>query len=116
MGKNMVKVFGRHTIKSGTNMWASLYLRYPEGGAAGWLCDSWAQAGPDTRLLMPKLHWLNRADDRFHTAHIVDFGGQGSVQVGAIDEDIEPHREQFIRTTLADWEREYVTKEGASLT
>jgi hypothetical protein len=64
-------------------------------------------------VLLPRLHWLNKADDKFHVVKLdIPAAGFASITLGPIDTEIEPRRELFLRATLAQWENEYFTTQG----
>jgi len=94
-------------------MWGTLHVN-PTGGFAGWLCDSWTEAGASgDEVLLPQLHWLSKEDDKFHLAKFdVPAVGMSSVYIGQVDSEIEPRREAYLRTTLAQWENEYLTSDS----
>ena len=114
MAQQLVKVLTRSTTDGQISMWATLHLNTQGGTIAGWLCDAWTGAGtPGTDVLLPRLHWLSKEDDRFHSVQLnIPVAGSTSIMLGPIDEDIEPRRETFLRETLAQWENEYFTTQG----
>jgi len=95
-------------------MWGTLHLNTQGGTLAGWLCDSWTEAGASAaEALLPRLHWLSKEDDRFHLVQLdIPVVGTAAVRLGPVDTGIEPRREEFMRTTLAQWENEYFTTQG----
>jgi hypothetical protein len=99
-------------------MWGTLHLNLEGGRIAGWLCDAWTEAGtPAPEVLLPRLYWLNKEDDRFHRVMLdIPFVGASTLNLGPIDSDLEPRREVFMRVTLARWEDEYFKTQGISVT
>jgi len=91
------------------NMWGTLHFD-PNGKAPyGWLCDAWTERGtPYAAALKPKLYWLSSEDRQFHHAHLdVQFAG-ASLVIHDVDDEIDPHREEFMRTQLREWENEFI--------
>jgi hypothetical protein len=95
-------------------MWGTLHLNLGGGKLAGWLCDAWTEAGSSpSEVLLPRLYWLSKDDDKFHRVRLnIPVAGPGTVELGAVDAEVEPRRETFMRVTLAQWENEYLTTEG----
>ena len=117
MPEQLVKVFSRRISEGQISMWGTLHLNAQGGNLAGWLCDSWTEAGTSgADVLLPRLHWLSKEDDRFHLVQleIPNVGGT-SIKLGPIDRDIEPRREAFMRATLAQWEDEYFSTQGVQV-
>jgi hypothetical protein len=114
MAEHLVKVFTRRTTDGQMSMWGTLHLNTQGGKLAGWLCDAWTEAGTSgADVLLPRLHWLNKEDDRFHLVQLeVPVVGIASITLGPVDTDIEPRREAFMRATLALWENEYFTAQS----
>lgn len=114
MPERLVKVLTRQTSEGQISMWGSLHLNTEGGRLAGWLCDSWTQAGTSgVDALLPRLHWLSKEDDQFHLVQLgIPVVGNSSIKLGPIDEKIEPRREAFMRAVLAQWESEYLTNQG----
>ena len=98
-------------------MWGTLHLNTQGGKLAGWLCDAWTEAGTSGKdVLMPRLHWLSKDDDKFHLVRLeIPVAGRASITLGPVDTDIEPRREAFMRVTLSEWENEYFTSQGVSV-
>jgi hypothetical protein len=117
MSERLVKVLTRRTTDGQLSMWGTLHLNTQGGKLAGWLCDAWTEAGTSgTDVLLPRLHWLSRDDDRFHRVQLeIPVVGLASITLGPIDTEIEPRREAFMRATLAQWENEYFTSEGVQV-
>lgn len=111
--ERLVKAITRRTSNGKISMWGTLHVN-PFGGFAGWLCDSWTEAGASgAEVLLPRLHWLSKDDDKFHLVKLeIPAVGTSSVSVGPVDSKIEPRREAFMRSTLAEWESEYLGSEG----
>ena len=114
MPEQLVKVLTRRTTSGLLSMWGTLHLDTQGGRFAGWLCDSWTEAGASsTEVLLPRLHWLSKGDNRFHLATIdIPVAGRASVRIGPVDDRIEPRREAFVRTTLGQWEDEFLTSQS----
>lgn len=114
MSAQLVKVLTRRTSDGQISMWATLHLNTQGGTLAGWLCDAWTEAGTTgVDVLLPRLHWLSKEDDRFHLVQLnIPVAGHASISLGPVDKDIEPRRERFMRVTLAQWENEYFTTQG----
>jgi hypothetical protein len=114
MPEQLVKVVTRRTTDGHISMWGTLHLNTQRGAIAGWLCDSWTEAGASAAdVLLPHLHWLSKEDDRFHLVHLdIPVSGMASITLGPVDTNIEPHRERFMRERLAQWENEYFTAQG----
>jgi hypothetical protein len=118
MSEQLVKVLTRRTTDGQISMWGTLHLNTQGGGKlAGWLCDAWTEAGTSgTDVLLPRLHWLGRDDDRFHLVKLdIPVVGMALITLGPIDENIEPRREAFLRATLAQWENEYLSTQGVQV-
>jgi hypothetical protein len=117
MAEQLVKVLTRRTTEGQISMWGTLHLNAQGGTFAGWLCDAWTEAGtPGAEVLMPRLHWLSKEDDRFHLVQLdIPFVGRASITLGPVDTGIEPRREAFMRVTLAQWENEYFTTQGVQV-
>jgi|ERR1700723_1186298 len=118
MAEQMIKVLTRRTSDGHISMWGTLHLSMRPGKLAGWLCDAWTEAGTSgTDVLLPRLHWLSKEDGRFHLVKLeIPVAGTASITLGPVDVDIEPRREAFMRTTLAQWESEYFTTQGVHIT
>jgi len=117
MPEQMVKVLTRRVTVGQISMWGTLHLN-PQGGTlAGWLCDCWTEAGTDSaEVLLPRLHWLSKEDNRFHLVHLeIRDAGNSSITLGQVDAEIEPRREAFMRVTLAQWENEYFATQGVQV-
>ena len=114
MPEQLVKVFTRRISEGQVSMWGTLHLNAQGGRLAGWLCDSWTEAGtPAADVLLPRLHWFNKEDEQFHLAKIdIPVVGAASIAIGPVDAEIEPRRKQFMLVTLAQWENEYLTTQG----
>lgn len=99
-------------------MWGILHLNSNGGRLAGWLCDSWTEAGASaSEVLLPRLCWLSKEDDKFYLAYLnIPFVGNSKLELGDVDKDIEPRREAFMRAALAEWENEYFTTQGVQVT
>lgn len=114
MAEQLVKVLTRRITDGQISMWGTLHLNTQGGTVAGWLCDAWTEAGTSgADVLLPRLHWLSKEDDRFHLVRLdIPVVGTASITLGPVDTDIEPRREAFMRVTLAQWENEYFTTQG----
>lgn len=114
MAERLVKVFTRRVTEGKISMWGTLHMNAQGGGLAGWLCDSWTEAGVTVAdMLSPRLHWFSKEDDEFHLAKLdIPVVGAASISIGDVDRDIEPRRKNFMRATLAQWENEYLTTQG----
>ncbi len=117
MPEQVVKVFTRRTSDGQISMWGTLHLNTQGGRLAGWLCDAWTESGTSgVDVLRPRLHWLSKEDDRFHLVKLeIPVVGRSSIALGPIDEQIEARREAFMRATLSQWENEYFTTQGVSV-
>ncbi|MGC1416126.1 MAG: hypothetical protein WA817_12635 [Candidatus Acidiferrum sp.] len=117
MPEQLVKVLTRRTTDGQISTWATLHLNTQGGTIAGWLCDAWTEAGTSgADVLLPRLHWLSKDDDRFHLVQLdIPVAGFASITLGPADENIEPRRERFMRDTLAQWENEYFTTQGVQV-
>ena len=117
MAEQLVKVLTRRTTSGQISMWGTLHLNTHGGTLAGWLCDSWTEAGTAAGdVLLPRLHWLSKEDDRFHLALLdIPITGTALIKVGAVDDSIESRRERFVRTVLAEWEKEYFATQGVQI-
>jgi hypothetical protein len=111
--ERLVKTITRRMSNGKISMWGTLHAN-PFGGFAGWLCDSWTEAGASgAEVLLPRLHWLSKDDNRFHLVKLdIPAVGTSSVYVGQVDSEIEPRREAFMRSILAQWESEYLDSES----
>jgi hypothetical protein len=118
MPEQLVKVLNRRTTDGKISMWGILHLNSSGGRLAGWLCDSWTEAGASPLdVLLPRLYWLSKEDDKFHLAQLnIPFVGKSIITLGPVDESIEPRREAFMRSTLAEWENEYFIAQGVQVT
>lgn len=86
-------------------MWGHLYIDVLDRKIVGWIVNSWSENGEP--YWYPKLHWLDRQDDKLRFAKLeVDFA-IGSTHVLGEDSKIEPARDKFIRLTVAEWEQEW---------
>ena len=114
MAEQLVKVLTRRTTVGQISMWGTLHLNTQGGTLAGWLCDAWTEAGTSgADVLLPRLHWLSKADDRFHLVQLnIPVVGAASIALGPVDTEIEPRREAFMRVTLSEWENEYFSTQG----
>ena len=117
MPDQLAKVLTRRITEGQISMWGTLHLNVQGGSVAGWLCDSWTEAGTSgADVLMPRLHWLGKDDDRFHLVKLeIPVVGFASITLGPIDGEIEPRREAFMRAILAQWENEYFTTQGVQI-
>ena len=117
MPEQLVKLLTRRTTAGPISMWGTLHLDIREEKLAGWLCNSWTEAGvSSSEVLLPRIHWLNKNDNRFYLAKLtIPTAGNASVMLGPVDENIEPRRESFMRETLAQWENEFFTEQGVQL-
>jgi len=117
MAEQLVKVLTRRTTDGQISMWGTLHLNTQGGALAGWLCDAWTEASASgADVLLPRLHWLSKEDDRFHLVQLdIPLVGAASIALGPIDPNIEPRREAFMRVTLAQWENEYFTTQGVQV-
>jgi hypothetical protein len=117
MPEQLVKVLTRRTTDGQISMWGTLHLNVQGGTLAGWLCDAWTEAGTSgADVLMPRLHWLSKEDDQFHLVKLdIPVVGRAQITLGPVDKNIEPRRESFMRTTLAQWENEYFTAQGVQV-
>ena len=115
MPEQLVKVITRRTSNGRISMWGTLHVN-PTGGFAGWLCDSWTEAvASGAEVLLPRLHWLSKEDDKFHLAKFdIPTVGMSSLYIGQVDSEIEPRREAYLRTTLAQWENEYLSSDSVN--
>lgn len=115
--EQLVKVLTRRVTDGQISMWGTLHLNTQGGKLAGWLCDAWTEAGTSGKdVLMPRLHWLSKDDDKFHLVRLeIPVAGRASITLGPVDTDIEPRREAFMRVTLSEWENEYFTSQGVSV-
>lgn len=101
----LAKVLSRSTTRSGNSMWGTLHTD-ESGAMVGWVVDSWTERGA-TLPLQPQMHWVAKEDGKFYRMRFnIDF--RSSIEVFGEDTDIEPKRAEFIRATLATWEREYL--------
>jgi hypothetical protein len=114
MAEQLVKVLTRRITEEQISMWGTLHLNAQGGRLAGWLCDSWTEAGTTGRdVLLPRLYWLSKEDDLFHLVKLeIPVAGIASITLGPVDPSIEPRRERFMRTVLARWENEYLTTQS----
>jgi hypothetical protein len=112
MPEHLIKVITRTVTAEGISMWGTLHLNAEGGKLAGWLCDSWTTSRePGTVVLLPRLHWLNKEDDKFHRVRLdIPVVGSASITLGPVDEEIEPRRDRFMREFLAQWENEYLSE------
>lgn len=114
MAEQLVKVLTRSVTVGQISMWGTLHLNAQGGRLAGWLCNSWTEAGTSgVDVLLPRLYWLSKDDEKFHSVKLdIPVAGAGSITLGPVDTNIEPRREAFMRVTLAQWENEYFTTQG----
>lgn len=114
MAEQLVKVLTRRITEGQISMWGTLHLNLEGGRPAGWLCDTWTEAGASANdVLLPRLYWLSKEDDKFHRVMLsVPVAGAATLTLGPIDPELEPRREAFMRVTLAQWENEYFTTQG----
>jgi hypothetical protein len=112
MPDQLIKVMTRSITAEGISMWGTLHMNAQGGRLAGWLCDSWTTTRePGTAVLLPRIYWLNKEDDRFYRAQIdIPVVGASSIKLGPVDEQIEPLRDRFLRGMLAQWENEYLSQ------
>jgi hypothetical protein len=117
MPEQLVKVFTRRITEGQISMWGTLHLNAQGGRLAGWLCDSWTEAGtPAADMLMPRLHWFSMEHEQFYLAKIdIPVVGGSSIMIGEVDTEIEPRRKQFMLVTLAQWLNEYLTTQGVQV-
>ena len=111
MPERLVKVDTRRITQGQISMWGTLHLSVDGGKLAGWLCDAWTEAGSSPcEVLLPRLYWLSKEDDKFHRVRLnIPVAGPGAVELGPVDLDVDPRREAFMRATLAQWEKEYLS-------
>lgn len=106
MVEQLSKVLSRTAaVADGISMWCSLHT--DRGGKlAGWLVDTWTERNVEPHL-RPKLHWIPRADGKFYVAHLrIDF--RSALIISDEDTDMERHRAEFIKATLALWEEQWL--------
>lgn len=117
MAERLVKVLNRRTTDGKMSMWGTLHLNAEGRSIAGWLCDSWTEAGVSaSEVLLPRLYWLNKEDDQLYTAFIeIPVVGVATIARGPVDKTIEPRREAFIRAMLAQWENEFLSSNEVRL-
>jgi hypothetical protein len=114
MPEQLVKVLTRRATAEQISMWGTLHLNAQGGKLAGWLCDSWTEAGtPAADVLLPQLHWFNKEDEQFHFVKVdIPVAGAATITIGPVDEEIDTRRKEFLLTMLAQWENEYLTTQG----
>ena len=117
MSDRLMKVLTRRTSNGQISMWGTLHVSATGATRGGWLCDSWTEAGTSAaHMLQPRVHWLDKKDNKFYVAHInISLGSIAELQIGPLDMEIEPRRESFLRTTLAKWEDEYLLSDGVQV-
>jgi hypothetical protein len=59
-------------------------------------------------VLLPRLHWLSKEDDKFHHLVKLDIpvAGNASIVLGPVDANMEPRREKFIPEMLSQREND----------
>ena len=81
-----------------------LFADKSTGAILGWLVNTWTERGVMPPL-RPKMHWLSSKDGKLRRAFLqLDYL---AVQPLNEDNEIEPQRAAFIRSSLAIWEQEY---------
>jgi hypothetical protein len=115
--ERLIKVVTRRTTNGAISMWGTLHLSPTGVSKGGWLCDSWTEAGTSAAdVLMPRLYWLDKTDDKFHVAFLdIPTVGMSSIKLGPVDDKIEPRREAFMRVTLKQWEEEYLASQSVDV-
>lgn len=115
--ERLVKVVTRRITSGPISMWGTLHLSPAGGALGGWLCDSWTEAGTSPAdVLLPRLHWLSKEDNKFHVAFLdIPVVGVSSIKLGPVDDQIEPRREAFMRATLRQWEDEYLASDSVQV-
>jgi len=99
------KIYSRTTSVGNISMWGTLHVSRQTGKIKGWLTDSWSQGGPP--YLHPKLYWLTKPDYKFHHVRLnIDY--RSTIELGPEETDVEPERAAFIRTTLGQWEQDWL--------
>jgi len=99
-------VFSRSIVAPAISMTGHLFANKTDGALLGWLVNTWTERGI-TPPLQPRMHWFPKSDRKLHQAILVlDLT---ALQPGGEDTVVEPHREAFIRSTVALWEEEYST-------
>jgi hypothetical protein len=104
------KIFSRSTSDKNIAMWGTLHVARPGGELVGWLVDSWTLWGIGPRL-RPKMHWVPREDGKFYLVHL-SIGPRSSISIEGEDTEIEPQRAEFITSTLAKWEQEWIEEQS----
>ena len=104
------KILSRSTSDENIAMWGTLHVARPGGELVGWLVDSWTLPGAETHL-RPKMHWIPSEDRKFYHVHVA-VGVRSSLTMGDEDADIEPRRAEFITSTLAKWETEWIEEQS----
>ena len=106
------RVYSRNASMGNLSMWASLHTSQRTGKIRGWIVNSWSTGG--SPFLHPKMHWVSYPDYQFHHMGLkIDFNS--SIGVGPVDNDIEPSRLFFVRTTLRQWEQDWIEEQAGVL-
>jgi hypothetical protein len=105
----MEQVQSRRAVVGTVSMWGKLFVGKHNGKVLGWMVDTWTERGIEPHL-RPKLHWISRADDKFHH---VETTGDNRIAITILDEDteVESNRAEVIKETLARWEDEWLKQE-----
>jgi hypothetical protein len=113
MQDQIERVDSRLTRRDNLRMWGQLYVSKTGRTVGGWLVDSWSEDGAP--YWRPKMHWFDKKENKiFQVQFDVNFR-QGSMHIQAEDKDIDPARDKFIRTTVEQWEREWLEAQANKL-
>jgi hypothetical protein len=105
------RVFSRNARLGNLAMWGTLHASVRTGNIKGWLVDSWSERG--WPALNPKMHWVSFPDYKLrHVSLSIDVSS--TMQVGPEDRDVEPQRLIFVRSTLTQWEQEWLEQQNRS--
>jgi tRNA(Ile)-lysidine synthase TilS/MesJ len=113
MPDQIEKILSRLTNLDNLRMWGQLYVSKTGQTAGGWLVDSWSENGAP--YWHPNMHWLDKKESKLYHVQL-DIGfGHGSMNIHGEDTEIDPERANFIRTTVAQWEKEWLEDEAKKL-
>jgi hypothetical protein len=104
------RVFSGYANQDNLNIWGRLFIDQTGRGADGWLVDSWSVGGAP--YWQAHMNWVTTKDKKIY---LLQIGIHSQTNIYGEDTEIEPDRAEFIRASIAKWEREWLDEEAKRL-
>ena len=107
------RVFSGTARQDTLNIWGKLFIDKTGRGDDGWLIDSWCEGGAP--YWQSRMNWVATKDKKIYLVQMNLGVHNSQMNICGEDADIEPGRAEFIRASIAKWERERLDEEAKNL-